>query len=302
MKKCVSIFLAAILLFAVTGCSEKNYDPSNVEHITLVNIEPDPASYRVFVATPDCMAKEYDFTRYWMDNSFDYFSDPLPHENEYELREWRISENTWDIITETLKENRFFAMPDEMRPVNGADFGSYYIEVESDGLIHKSGGYGAGYNQDSASKRFKIILNEIIERLKADDQSANVIGFNFLCPAGDHSYTYTIKESENGFVLECKGPTYFEVNEMVVDQSVLAGLHEIIIEHNIKSWNGFNERAPDDKYTTANGMFLLDIVFDDGTMVMAQGDHAYPEGYNDAEAAILKYFDDLIKSKLDPEE
>ena len=73
MKKSMSIFLVTMLLFAFNGCSEKNYDPSNVERITLMRVMPDPAKYEVFVIAPDYVVTHYDFTIYWMENAFDFF-------------------------------------------------------------------------------------------------------------------------------------------------------------------------------------------------------------------------------------
>lgn len=39
------------------------------------------------------------------------------------------------------------------------DAPSYYIQVETDDAVHKSGGYNAGGGKDSANKRFKDVLD-----------------------------------------------------------------------------------------------------------------------------------------------
>ena len=161
IRKSVTAILVVVLLFAVAGCADKSFDPASVEYITVMSVIPDPAKYEVFVMTPDCLVKEYDFSLYWMNNAFDYFSDPLPSETEYILRDHHITESAWNNITEVLRENRFLELPEELKPVNGQDFGSYYIEVKVNGDIHKSGGYGAGYNNDLSSKSFKKTWDEI---------------------------------------------------------------------------------------------------------------------------------------------
>jgi len=164
MKKSISTFLVIILLFTFYGCADKKYDPSNMERITLVRIEGFGPEYEVFVITPDYVVKQYDFTLYWINNIFDYFSDPLPPEDEYMLTEWQVTEASWNNMIEVLRKNRFFGLPNEIAPVRGADFGSYYIEVAANGITHKSGGYGATYKNN----RFKNAWNGIFEYLETD--------------------------------------------------------------------------------------------------------------------------------------
>lgn len=121
-----------------------------------------------------------------------------------------------------------------------------------------------------------------------------IIGFNFYYPGGSFSCPeYEIVKTEEGFVL--KGRTLRRDFEMVIDEDVLRDLHDIIIEYNILSWNGFDQRAPDREMTTANGMFGLYIVYDDQTVISARGDHAYPDGYKEAEEALVDFFDGLTQ-------
>ena len=173
MKKYISIFLAVMFLFTFTGCSEKNYEPSNVDYITIMHVKPDPVYYEVFTVSPDGGVKLYDFTLYCMQNPFDYFTDPMPPESEYELSEWQIAENDWNSLIKVLEENRFFGLPDEIKPANGFDYSTYYIEVGSNGDVHRSGGYGAGHGQDRTNKRFMNIRDEIFACLEAGRQNVN---------------------------------------------------------------------------------------------------------------------------------
>lgn len=155
-----------VVFFALSGCADKNYAPLNVEQITFMNVGFDPAEYEVLVITPDYAMKRYDFTLYWMDNAYDYFSDSLPPVDKYTLSEEKITEVAWDSMVETLNENKFQELPEEIELVDGADFPIYYIEVVADGITYKSGGYGAGYNSDRISKRFKNISDKIFEQLE----------------------------------------------------------------------------------------------------------------------------------------
>jgi len=179
MKKSISTILVIILLVTLNGCAGKNYNPSNVEHITLMRVAFFGPEYEVFVITPDYMVKQYDFTLYWINNSFDYFSDPLPPENEYKLTEWQITETSWNNMTEVLRKNRVFRLPDEIAPVKGEDFGSYYIEVAANGITHKSGGYGATYTNN----HYKSAWYGIFEYLEADKRAEitgdKIVGFFF---------------------------------------------------------------------------------------------------------------------------
>ena len=162
MKKGITIFLVIVLLFALSGCSGKNYDPSNMESITLLRVIPDPPKHEVFIITSDHVIQHYDFTLYWVGNRFDYFSDPLPPEGEYTLSEARITESDWNSMAEILQKNRFFRLPEEIKPVNGADFPSYYIEVAGNEISHKSGGYGATH----VNRNFKNIWDGIFEYIE----------------------------------------------------------------------------------------------------------------------------------------
>ena len=299
MKKSISTFLIIMLLFTLNGCAKKNYDPSNVERITLMRVEFFGPEYKVFVITPDYMVKQYDFTLYWINNSFDYLSDPLPPENEYDLTEWQITETSWNNMTEVLRKNRFFGLPEEIRPVRGEDFGIYYIEVAANGITHKSGGYGA----TDTNNRFKNAWNGIFEYLEADKSEADkraeitgdkIVGF-FFCRTGEvvTDNNYEISRDEKGFLL--KSDMLYN-SGIEIDENALSALQDIIVKHNIISWNGFDETVPDNMKSTANGLFAIFIAYDDNSTISARGDQAFPDGYKEAEEALVKFFDSLISS------
>ena len=98
-------------------------------------------------------------------NRFSYFTDPLPSEEEYSIDEWKLANGAWDRILEALEDSQFVSLPEEIDPINGHDFSSFYIEVATKDTIYRSGGYGAGCDTDKVSKRFKKVWNVIFECL-----------------------------------------------------------------------------------------------------------------------------------------
>ena len=163
------IVLMMILLFAFSGCTSESDEPTSVEQITFMHIEFDPPSYEVFVITPDYMVKHYDFTQYWMDTSFDYFTDPLPPDDQYTVEEWQSTEVQWNSMVDVVLENKFLDLPETIELKDGNDFGFSYIQVVANGVTYKSGGYGAEYVSDKAGKSFKAIMSEVDEQLKSND-------------------------------------------------------------------------------------------------------------------------------------
>ena len=161
VKKASVSFLITVLLFISSGCATNSAILADVQRIALFRCIPDFPKLEVFVVSSEYAVEYYDFTTYWTQNVYDYFSDPLPPENEYTSSELRITEDDWNQIVEALRQNRFLALPETLRPVNGYDFPTIYIEIEAGGVVHKSGGYGAGYNGDRLSRRFKNILDVI---------------------------------------------------------------------------------------------------------------------------------------------
>jgi len=162
MKKYIVTVLAIILLFSVSGCSDKVLD---VERVTMQYYAPYP-EYRVLVITPDGAVKDYDFTSQWISNNFNFFTDLLPSEDEYSVREWRLAEGDWTRIVQALEENHFLELPEEVDTVDAYDFPSYYIEVEVNGVTHGSGGYVASEGASKSSQRLQEVFGTIYECIK----------------------------------------------------------------------------------------------------------------------------------------
>lgn len=304
-KRITLILLSAMFISVFPGCSAGSKSLPNAEQITLVRCVPDPAALEVFVISKDLTVTQYDFTSCWMDNAFDYFSDPLPPEGEYALTERRITKSAWDRLIEALRQNRFYTLPEKLRPVNGYDFPSYTIQVETESGVYMSGGYGAGYGKGGESRRFRNVLDCMLACVDgegaAEPVEHKIVGFYFYFPSGSMPDNYyEIERSRNdGFVLKATNHLYYGCFTVGIDEDALAGLQAIIAEHNIEAWHGFDNVAPGAMITTANRRFALSILYDDQTAISACGDHAFPEGYDEAEEALLQFFDNLIESKLD---
>ena len=135
------------------------------------------------------------------------------------------------------------------------------------------------------------IVNEPVQ-----PASDTIIGFYFYYPGGSFSSPeYEITKTEDGFLFVGRHQPYgdFEVD---IDEAALGELQDIIIEHDIQSWNGFDERAPEDEISSINLQFGIEILYVDGTVITARGDHAFPEGYIEAKDALIAFLNALAES------
>ena len=96
--------------------------------------------------------------------------------------------------------------------------------------------------------------------------------------------------SENGSytaVVKPEGVKEAKSRTVAVDGSFVEKLENVLNEHNIADWNGFDEQDTD----VMDGIgFVLRVVMKDGTKIEAGGYMEWPEGYNEAAAAIHDLF------------
>jgi len=107
---------------------------------------------------------------------------------------------------------------------------------------------------------------------------------------------YEITKDEEIFTLNATGGHY-DSQSIIIDKEILTDLQELIMIYHIPEWNGFDETASDERLTTANNKFRIEIIYDDQTVVSVEGDHSFPDGYEEAEAALLDFFDALYRSR-----
>ncbi|MCR4830713.1 MAG: hypothetical protein K5883_04590 [Pseudobutyrivibrio sp.] len=122
-------------------------------------------SYTLYSIKKDTLTY-YDFTQYGLDHDykFNYYTDPLPPEGDYEMKEWKMKDGSWDKIVATLQNNLFIEYPDTVGPVV-MDGGYTGICVVTDDEIYHSSAY---VNMDSKGLRyngFKRICKVITEAI-----------------------------------------------------------------------------------------------------------------------------------------
>lgn len=300
MRKSIVIlfmFLAAAVP-VLPACSGISTSMPDITSVTFACYGFDPASHEVVVITSDYTVRQYDFTLYWMGHSFDYFSNPLPPAGEYTMREWRITEDKWHGLMEALTKNNVLRLPTEMEPIHGDDFPSCYIEIAANGSVHRTGGYGAGYGNGAAHRRFRNMADAIRELIRPETfvppAGDTIVSFLFYYPSETMPDNYyEISKDGNAFRLTGNDAVHGVIN-MALDEEALSDLQDIVAAHRIAQWNGFDETAPENRVTSANNRFVLFIAYDDFSTIFAQGDHVFPEGYRDAEREFLMFFNRLL--------
>jgi len=299
----VILMLAVIFLLVQIGVSGKDYNPSNVERITLVCIAPDYPIHEVFVITPDNAVKQYDFTSYWVHNRYDYFADPLPPKSEYRVNEWRINETDWKHIVEVLKTNRFLSQPEKMTLPFGEDLPYYYIEMVENGTTHISGGYGAIIAYEPFRNAWTGINAYLQPVHTPPAPSDGMIAFTFFHRGGSAAeHYYHIFREGDVIYLQLERPLDDDTDPVLIpiDEDVLSGLQEVIDKHQMHRWHGFVETNPNALPSTEKDQFTLSIIYDNpapnGTIcvISAYGDNAFPDGFEEAEEALVEFFDNFI--------
>ena len=103
--------------------------------------------------------------------------------------------------------------------------------------------------------------------------------------------------SENGSytaVVKPEGVKEEKARTVAVDADFVEKLANVLNEHDVPGWNGFDERDPD----IMDGIgFFLRVVTEDGAKVEAVGYMEWPDGYNEAAAAIHNLFESVYKKR-----
>ena len=156
MRRICAFLLTAAVIFTLAGCA-KTLEP---QQVTMLVVGGDIALYQVHVVTQDLVVS-YDLTEYWLNNSYNYFEDPLPPSGTYTVTPAPLSPEGWVRITTALNKNKFAGLPDTI-DANGTDMETYQIEVITPDGVYSSSGYGAVYK----SERFAKIVDVIREECK----------------------------------------------------------------------------------------------------------------------------------------
>ena len=160
MKKILaSVLITLFCLVSLCACalSRPNVGsrgPLDVKSVTYVIYCGGICKVDMYVITSDLKVAKYEI--YPEGNiSYDYFAGELPSEDRYEIKEYEISEEDWESLINVLTRVNFMELKEDLSTNETIyDGSSYYIGVETPDGTNISGGYMAGYDKNSASKRF----------------------------------------------------------------------------------------------------------------------------------------------------
>lgn len=163
LKRICLIWFAFLLAASLAGCGLiQKKGPLEIQKVTYSVSGGDTGFLKVYVLTSD-EAVLYDFKRSGSDlDGYDYFTDGLPSEDDYTVSARKVTEDEWTNLANILTRVNYMELPEELPvPDHFYDGCNYYIQVETADDIHKAGGYEAGREKDSDSRRFKEALEPI---------------------------------------------------------------------------------------------------------------------------------------------
>ncbi len=138
---------------------EDTKDYPEPEMVTYIVGSGDPAVYHVFLITPESVTY-CDLTSQWMDG-YNYFRDPFPDDGEYTSEEYPIVEEDWDRILESLNENDYYDLPEDLSTEGVMDGGFSFIGVKTADEEYKSGGSNVSAGSGSKRKKYTAISEAI---------------------------------------------------------------------------------------------------------------------------------------------
>lgn len=162
LKRICLIGSMFLLAGSLVGCGLSRKGPLDIQKVTYSVGGGDTGFLKIYVMTSDEVVL-YDFRKSGSDlDGYDYFTDGLPSEDEYTVSAQEVTEHEWTNLANVLTRVNFMEIPEDLPEPEGVYDGcTYYIQVETAEGIHKAGGYEAGYEKDSDSRRFRSALEPI---------------------------------------------------------------------------------------------------------------------------------------------
>ena len=151
---CLMILALCACLFA--GCSTENHQrgPLDVRKVTYLIYAGGINQVEMYVLTSDRKVTHY-VIRPEADKSYDYLAGEMPSSEYYEVTESETTVSGWESVVNVLTRVNYMELKEDVSDTTGTDdAASYYIKVETEEDVHISGGYNAGYMDDSESRRF----------------------------------------------------------------------------------------------------------------------------------------------------
>ena len=168
VRKVAAIILTAAICFSFGACSfsrssertaestasQVHRGPLDVKKVTYLVYAGDLCHVDMYVVSSDLKVTHYSINPE-ADKSYDYLAGEMPSEDRYEVTESSTDELSWSSIVNVLTRVNFMELKEDVSDTTGTDDGSsFYIKVETADGEHVSGGYNAGYPDDSESRRF----------------------------------------------------------------------------------------------------------------------------------------------------
>lgn len=163
LKRIGLIGLMLLLAGSFVGCGLiQKRGPLDIQKVSYSIGGGDTGFLKVYVITSDEVVL-YDFKDSGSDlDGYDYFTEGLPSKGEYTVSTHKVTKDEWTNLVNVLTRVNYMEIPEKLpEPENVYDGCTYYIQVETADGIHKAGGYEAGYEKDSDSRRFKGALEPI---------------------------------------------------------------------------------------------------------------------------------------------
>lgn len=122
---------------------------------------------------------------------------------------------------------------------------------------------------------------------------SEIINFSYSYGSMDYAYKYNIEKKDEKIILTAKGQNAVDLNiNKEINQSDLEQLAKIINDNGIYEWNGFNKR---DKDIMDGYGFTLEIIYQDGKTLKAEGYMKYPKDYKKHHNTLVKYLKSLYE-------
>lgn len=178
--KIIGVLTGTILsLIMLSGCKgPTKKEPSDLAPDTVTYSVKTfmPGSYDVYVINSEEII-HYDFFAYWGHHDYEYFSYPLPAEDEYTVKVYSIEESEWEEIVNILNEKNFDTFPEDFSTTYDVmDGGFTYIEVLSGENRYFSGGYCVEEGKEPERESYKeisIVLYNIVTNAKKHPKKTN---------------------------------------------------------------------------------------------------------------------------------
>jgi hypothetical protein len=172
LKRTVAAGLIMVIgLFSMAACrkmdqSKSSRGPLKIKKISYLVYYGGAPDVDLYVITSDQTVMQYSYKPEG-DKTYDYLGGELPPDGWHRRFQFAITESEWTSIVNVLTRVNFMELKKDTGTKEHADDGSsYYIKVETGDSANVSGGYLAGYDSDSDSRRFAQARDMIERALK----------------------------------------------------------------------------------------------------------------------------------------